>query len=123
MNTIVLQPQLAERLSQVAEQDTTTLEELVNTAVREYVDVMARRKIHAESKAFQARHAELLQRYLGEYVAVHKGNVVDHDKDLSALHQRVRRRYGRHTPVLLRQVTEQAEMEFAFRSPRLEWSV
>lgn len=123
MSTVVLQPQLAEHLSQVAEQDATTLEELVNAAVREYVDVMTRRKIHAESKVFRARHAELLQQYLGEYVAMHEGNVVDHDKDLSALHQRIRRRYGRHTPVLLRQVTEQAELEFTFRSPRLEWSV
>jgi glutamyl-tRNA reductase len=123
MNTVILQPQLAERLNQVAKHDATTLEELVNTAVREYVDVMARRKIHAESKAFRARHAELLKRYLGEYVAVHEGNVVDHDKDLSALHQRIRHRYGQHTPVLLRKVAEQAELEFTFHSPRLEWSV
>ncbi len=90
VNTVVLQPQLAEHLSQVAEQDATTLEELVNTAVREYVDVMARRKIHAESKAFRVRHTELLQRYL---------------------------------PVLLRQVTEQAELKFTFRSPQVEWLV
>ena len=104
VSTVVLQPQLAEYLSQVAEHDATTFEELVNTAVREYVDVMARRKIHVESKAFRVKHTELLQRYLGEYVAVHEGKIVDHDKDLSTLHRRVRRRYGRHTAVLLRQV-------------------
>lgn len=122
VNTVVLQPRLAERLSQVAEYNATTIEELINTAVQERIDVAARQKIHAENEAFRAMHAELLDQYRGKYVAVHRRKVVDHDEDLNALHRRIRRHYG-YTPVLLREVTGQPELEFVFRSPRLEWLV
>ena len=83
VNTVILQPRLVERLSQVAEYNATTTEELINTAVQKCIDVAARRKIHAENEAFRAMHAELLEQYRGEYVAVHREKAVDHDEDLN----------------------------------------
>jgi len=92
---------------------------LLDQAVREYLDRLAEQKIIAESKAFRAMHAELLQQYRGEYVAVHDGKVVDHDEDICALNRRIRARYG-HRAVLLQQVTERPEIELVIKSPKLE---
>lgn len=64
-------------------------------------------------------HAELAEKYLGQYVAIHNGKVVDHDKDFHSLHSRIRQRFGRQ-PVLLRRVEAEPERVLAFRSPRLE---
>ncbi|MEA3397766.1 MAG: DUF5678 domain-containing protein [Chloroflexota bacterium] len=64
--------------------------------------------------------SQLVAKYLGNYVAIHNGKVVDHDPDVRTLHLRIRRRYGR-APILLRQVTKDMEQpEMVFRSPKLE---
>ena len=78
-----------------------------------------REKIRAETDAFHAQKTELLIQYAGEYVAMHQGAVIDHDLDLRALYLRIFARLG-HTPVLLKQVTPEAERELVFRSPRFE---
>jgi len=77
------------------------------------------RKIQAESRAFDALKADLLAKYPGEYVAVHNGEVIDHNPELRTLHLRVYEKYGR-TPVLLKQVLAGPERELVIRSPRLE---
>jgi hypothetical protein len=66
-----------------------------------------------------AQYEQLRAVYLGQYVAIHQGEVIDHDADLRTLHLRVFERLG-HTPVLLKQVTNRPERELVFRSPRLE---
>ncbi len=120
MSTIALEPELLEQLREIAGRE--EVGDLIREAVRIYLDRVAREKIRAETRAFYEVYEQLRQQYLGEYVALHNGKVVDHDVDLHTLHQRVRRRY-RHVPVLIRQVTEKPEWEIAFRSPRLEgWS-
>ena len=84
---------------------------LLDQAVCDYLDRLAEQKIIAESKAFKAMHADLLQQYKGEYVAVHNGKVVDHDADIHTLNHRIRTRYG-HRAVLLQQVAEQHALTF-----------
>ena len=42
-----------------------------------------RRKSSAESRTYQQRHAELKAQYLGQYIAMHNGEVVDHDMDVT----------------------------------------
>ena len=90
-----------------------------NFSAQVFLDRLAEQKIIAESEAFRAMHAELLQQYRGEYVAVHNKKVVDHDEDICALNRRIRARYGRQA-VLLQQVTEQPEVDLVIRSPKLE---
>jgi hypothetical protein len=65
------------------------------------------------------QHSQLLPEFRNEHVAFHQGKLVDHDKDFQALHRRIRQQFGRQ-PVLLRQVTGEAERTWTFRSPRLE---
>ena len=119
MSTITLQPRLVEQLEQVAVQRSVEAEELIEAAVRAYLRQMERETIKAEAEAFRSMHAKLAEKYLGQYVAIHGGKVVDNDEDFQALHGRIRQRFGRQ-PVLLRQVEIEAERVLTFRSPRLE---
>lgn len=114
-----LEPDLQQELAQAAEMVGADVPTLLDQAVRDYLDRLAEQKIIAESKAFKAMHADLLQQYKGEYVAIHDGNVVDHDADIHALNHRIRARYG-HRAILLQQVAEQPENELVIRSPKLE---
>jgi len=112
---------LVEQLEQVAVQRSVEAKELVETAVRAYLRQMEREKIKAEAEAFHSMHAELAEKYQGQYVAIQDGKVVDYDEDFQALHRRIRQRFGRQ-PVLLRLVETEPERVLTFRSPRLERS-
>jgi len=64
-------------------------------------------------------HAELVAKYLGQYVAIHNDQVVDHDESFQPLHARIRHRFGRQ-PVLLRLVEAEPKRVLVFRSPRFD---
>jgi hypothetical protein len=72
-----------------------------------------------EVAAFEKLHPMLVEHYLGEFVAVHQGQVVDHDNDQIALVDRVESAYPDKV-VLIRKVQEQLPPPLVFRSPRLE---
>ena len=78
-----------------------------------------RRALDAEQELWFARPSAERKRYAGEYVAVHGGEVVDHDPDQRALYLRVRGRYGRR-PVLIVRADWNATPDFTIHSPRLE---
>lgn len=71
-----------------------------------------------EEAAYQAMREELVARYVGEYVAIHRGQLVDHDSDELALLKRIDAKYPDEV-VLMRRVLPQPESELRFRSPRL----
>ena len=119
MLTVTLKPDIADQVSQLAGGGQTEAEAIVDEAMRQYLREYRRRKIEAEGKAFERQRAALLAEYLGQYVALHEGRVIDHDPSLRALHLRVFSRLG-HTPVLLKQVTDEPQREAVFRSPRFE---
>jgi hypothetical protein len=120
MKTVTLQEKrLVEELEQVATQENTTPEALLNRAVSQFLYKMALRKMEAETAAFERMHSQLVADFLGEYVAIHNEQLIDHDPDIMQLRSRIRQRYGR-MPILLRQVTtERTLRELVFRSPRL----
>ncbi len=78
-----------------------------------------RRKISEESRIYQRHPAELKTHYLGEYIAMHAGQVVDHDTDCVALRQRVCQQF-QHTPVMITLVEEVAERPIARHGFRME---
>ena len=86
-------------------------------AIHAYIAQTRREKIRRETEAFNEQFETLLAMYPGQYVAIHNGQVIDHDPVLRTLHLRIFNRLG-HTPVLLKQVTTDAERELVFRSPR-----
>ncbi len=121
MLTVTLKPDVAEQIRNLTGSGETGVdpEVIVDKALRSYLTQLRREKIRAESEAFERQLSVLLTRYRDEYVAVHEGQVIDHDPDLRTLHLRVFAQLG-HTPVLLRKVTEETERELVFRSPRFQ---
>lgn len=80
MTTIALnRVELVERLQQVATEEDTSPEALLDRAVTEFLETVAVKKLQDETDAFEAAHPQLIEQYLGEYVAIHNGIVVDHD--------------------------------------------
>ena len=119
MLTINLKQDLAEQISFLAGKSQAKAEAFVDKALRSYLAQFRREKIRAETEAFRQQHDELLTKYSDRYVAVHEGQVIDHDQDLRALHLRVFNRLG-HIPVLLKKVTSEPERELVCRSPCFE---
>ena len=115
----VQQPGLIKRIRYLAQETNYNTTQLVETAVQAYLDQMERAKIHRETEAFWAMQADLVARYPGEYVAVHQGQVVDHDPDVTRLENRVTERWG-VAAVLIAPVTEAPRRDLATTSFRLE---
>lgn len=116
---IEIRPDLLNSLRQDAERQARSVSDLVNEAVEGYLRERDRKKLEAEAAALTTMHAELKQRYLGRWVAVHEGRVIDHDQELAPLYARIRQLYPR-TAVLMRQVEEEPERDLIIRSPRVE---
>lgn len=120
MLTVTLKPDKSEQVENAVRESSTTPDELVDQALELYFEQYERIKIRAEQKEFEKQRAALLAHYPGEYIAMHKGRVIDHDRSVGALHNRVFAQLGR-TPVLLKRVTAEPDRELVFRSQwRLE---
>ena len=111
MPTVTLTPSVYNQLKAAAEEQETTMDDLLENAARQYLWELERQKISEEAALFREHYPELKAQYLGEYIAMHQGRVVDHDSDEDALWQRVRQRYGR-TPVLILKVEDKPERTF-----------
>jgi len=70
-------------------------------------------------EAFHALHPTLVETYLGQFVAIHEGQLVDHDSDPISLLQRVRARYPNRV-VLRRKVESVPERELRINHPQIE---
>ncbi len=119
MLTVTLKPDVADQVEAVAQEARLDADTVVDKAVRAYLARWRREKIRAETAAFEQQRDALLAQYSGHYVALHEGQVIDHDPDLRTLHLRVFARLG-NTPVLLKQVTAEPDRDMVFRSPRIE---
>jgi|SRR5215813_2015788 len=60
----------------------------------------------AEKSAFEAMREKLLVQYEGQYVAIYKGQVVDHDSDKLRLGLRVYSQFG-YQPIYVQLVTSE----------------
>lgn len=111
---------LLDTIEQVAVSQNLSADEILDRAVREYLDRWTSQKIRSEQEAFVKLHPNLVNTNFGEYVAIHNGALVDHDEDHRTLHLRIRQKYGR-MPVLLRQVTKDSNPPTLYwRRPRIE---
>ncbi|MCL4266375.1 MAG: hypothetical protein KJ069_24435 [Anaerolineae bacterium] len=115
---IQLDSDLVASLEEVTQRQGENVEEVLTELVQQYLRQARRDKIRREMAWYQQSHAALKTSYLGEHVAIHEGQVVDHDKDVAALAQRIRQRYGR-MPILITQITADPVPEFTIRRPRL----
>jgi hypothetical protein len=119
MPTIAVAPELYQRVEEASLEHKASMGEILNEAIRRYLWELDRRKISEESKVYRQRHAEIKALYLDQYIAMHNGQVVDHDFDFQALHQRIRQQFGR-TPVMITLVEDVAERLLVRHSFRME---
>ncbi|CAN5695600.1 hypothetical protein BH10CHL1_BH10CHL1_24440 [soil metagenome] len=113
------QPELIVRVQNIARAINQDENEVLETAVQLYLDHVEREKIHAETQAFWAMTTDLQSKYLGEFVAVHEGQVIDHDLDVAQLEQRITQRLG-DIAVLIAPVTQATQRDLYTSSFRLE---
>ena len=117
--TIALDKELVDRLRQAAEWKGIALEEAASKAVTEYLGRYGIEKVKAEQAIFEKMRPALLEKYRGQYVAVHQGQVVESAPDLRTLHHQVFVRFG-FTPILHIQVTDEPLPDIHTRGLRLE---
>jgi hypothetical protein len=116
---VVVEPELYRRVEEAALEHRTSVDEILTKALQRFLWELDRRKISEESRIYRQRHAELKAQYLGQYVAMHGGQVVDHDPDFQVLRQRVRQRFGR-VPVMMTLVENVAERPLVRHGFRVE---
>jgi Family of unknown function (DUF5678) len=71
-----------------------------------------------EEAAFKEMHSQLVEHYLGKYVAMYQGKVVANDTDELQVVEQVRAKYPDKV-VLIRKVQKELPRVLVFRSPRL----
>ena len=115
----VKRPALIERIQYLARETNRDTTQVVEMAVQAYLDQLDREKIHRETEAFWSMQADLIARHPGEYVAVHRGQVIDHDPDVVQLERRVTEQWG-SAAVLIAPVTNETQRDLSTVSFRLE---
>lgn len=118
--TIGLDEKTSQDLEQIAKIRAVEPVILAREAIRSFLRAETRRAIEQEANAFRRLHSELLSTIPGEFAAICKGQLVDHDVDQLVLFQRIEAVYPGE-PVLIRQVRSEIEQIIDVRSPRLEY--
>lgn len=118
MMTITLLDQIERQVTTMARNQDVTPDELVQKAIQAYIQAEASQILDRETVAFRTMHAELLVKYPGEYVAVHQGQLIDHDPKLGDIYRRIDEKYPDEI-ILIKQVQPEIERVFNVRSPRV----
>lgn len=77
-----------------------------------------RPKMLRERAAYEALHTSLLRDYLGQYVAIYQGQLIDADPDVMVLDERVRNKYPDEV-IMITKVEQETQRTIHFRSPRI----
>jgi hypothetical protein len=103
----------------VALPDGTPLDILLRVVEPEEEPTPEAQKIEEEMAYFVAHHAELLEQYRGQFVAIHQHEVIDHDENRVELHKRIRQQWGQEV-ILITPVNAQPIREFRIPGFKLE---
>ena len=123
--TITVSSKVYRRILAQAKQSRTNVSDLLNGVVANAfvsdasTETPAQEKMLREVEAYKNMHAQLASQYAGQFVAIHNGQVVDHDADKDALFFRVKQNFPNEI-VLQRQVLENPDPVLHFRSPRFQ---
>jgi hypothetical protein len=113
----MIHPPLADEIREQAQSQGLAIEEFLQATIRRERSLADQRKIEREQAWWLGLPLSERAKYEGEYVAVHSRQLVDHDRDSGALHQRIGSQYGR-TAVLI--MPAEGPRELRFVSVRLE---
>src|SRR4051812_2212210 len=99
MTPIAIRDELIASLERYAQEQGTDVEALVNEWVERQLALAREQKIREESARFRSQHKSLRAAYMGQYVAMQNGTVLDHDADVHQLYIRIKEQFG-NEPVL-----------------------
>jgi hypothetical protein len=74
--------------------------------------------VDREREAYRAMHPKLKEHYLGKYVAIYQGELIDYDDDPNALAIRIEKQYP-DTYVFITHVRQELIRTIVVRSPRI----
>lgn len=120
METIQLrEPSLADEVFSLANREGMQPDKVLEDAVRTYLHEYAAKKIRQESSIWYGLPPETRNQYLGKFVAVYNGEIVDTDPDRVTLFKRVHKKYGRQ-PVLLVEGGDHPIPEYRITNVRID---
>ena len=119
MQVALKEPTLVVQVEQWARETSRPIEQVLETAVRTYLDELEKEAIHTETETFWAMHDELLQEYRGQHIALYQSKVVDHDENASRLAKRIRERFGQ-LPMLIAPVKPGLRRDLRWIGGRIE---
>jgi hypothetical protein len=101
MTIIALQePKLIAEIMEIAEHEGQSATHFVVEAVQRHIALYRQKRIQAETEAWYRLSITQRQKYIGHYVAVKGGEIVDSDPERLTLYHRIKERFGRE-PVLI----------------------
>lgn len=128
--TVTVSDEVAEKIQQLANLRQQNIDTLFETLVNQaWPDENEEDEQPAEldeaptpeMQVYLALHPLLKEKYLGQYVAIYQGKLIDHDLDHEALYTRIDAEYPDEF-VWISLVEEEAIPTLIFRSPRIEWN-
>lgn len=115
---LTLNSDLVESVRKVAIEQGQSIETVLNDLMREYLQQARKHKIDREQGFFERVHTDLKKNYLGQHVAIHQEQLIDHDSNLDSLVKRVQDKFGR-MPILFALVGNEPVPTFNIRRPQL----
>lgn len=119
MLQITVESTIETKLKQFSQLAGQPVEAIVQQALSRHLDYLSDRQLEAEIAAYERLHPQLKATHLGQYVAIHQGQLIDADSDVGQLFLRVEKQYGDVT-ILIRQVQETVKELYNFHGVRLE---
>ncbi|MGB8645920.1 MAG: hypothetical protein WCF84_11835 [Anaerolineae bacterium] len=116
MSILQIPDDLAQIIQQQARLRGVPIEDFLSSAVLREQTLADRLKIEQEQEWWLGLPLKERAQYQGEFIAVHEQQLVDHDKDNRALHERIRAKYGR-TAILI--MPAEGPREIRIFSPRI----
>ena len=116
--TLTIPTSLYRRASRIAQARQQDVADVLVEAIVLTEEVEEETAVDREEAAFRRLHPSLRQQYAGQYVAIHGGELIDHDTDQVALFLRMRQQYPNQF-VWIAPVRETPEEIYQMRSPRL----
>ena len=119
MGIALAEPTLIRQVEQWGQKTDRSVEKILELAVQTYLDELEKEAIRSETRAFWTMHDDLLKGYPEEYIALVQGQVVDHDKDVSRLEERIRKQFGL-LPVLIAAVKPEPRRDLRWLGGRMD---
>ena len=116
MTTLQVSDELAQTICLEAATRGVPVEEFLKIVLRRERTLAERRKIEQEQAWWLGRPLSERAKYEGKFIAVHNQQVVDSDEDDSALHQRIRAKYGKAAVLIM---PAEGPKEIRIFNPRL----